>query len=189
MDSLNFLLKASDKKTVEKCMRLVFISRFEPAKDIGSPVQSLLGLDTIDDAVALVHSIRKCLEAALTSNSDDQLALLFEEDGMSVNGDLKNLVQQIINNNRAAWHEASIINRVSLPRYVSMDWAVNMKRASSEVGNMSVPSVLLQLEIEDQPDSLDQPHKTTKLDLELSKEKLEALLDGLNSIKDRLSHM
>jgi hypothetical protein len=43
------------------------------------------------------------------------------------------MVGSIISSKLELWREAAIFNRVSLPKYVDMNWAINMKRSSSEV--------------------------------------------------------
>jgi hypothetical protein len=54
---------------------------------------------------------------------------------------------------------------------------------------MSVPSVLLELTVERQPSRADEMPGTDKVAMELSRETLETLLDGLGKIRDQLNTM
>ncbi len=54
---------------------------------------------------------------------------------------------------------------------------------------MNVPSVLLELAVERQPTRTDEVPGTEKVAMELSRETLETLLDGLGKIRDQLSAM
>ena len=54
---------------------------------------------------------------------------------------------------------------------------------------MNVPSVLLELAVERQPTRTDEMPGTEKVAMELSRETLETLLDGLGKIRDQLSAM
>ena len=119
----------------------------------------------------------------------EHLATFFEEEGHDVNPKLKQVVGSVITSRHEAFREAAISNRVSLPRYVDMSWAINMKKASSEIPSMSIPTVLLELEVEEQPTWSDQIPSVDKVSMELSKASLETLLDGLGKIKDQLSAM
>ena len=97
-----------------------------------------------------------CISITLFSGQLEDLAALFEESGKDVNPKLKSLVGQIITSKLDIWREvlyfnylnafdtiqritdiilqqASIDGRVSLPRYVDMNWSIHVKKASSEV--------------------------------------------------------
>ena len=55
------------------------------------------------------------------------------------------------------------MSRVSLPQLVDVDWAIIVKKASSEVERMSVPALLVELDIEQTPDFVDQPPRVEKV--------------------------
>ncbi|KAJ8023969.1 COMM domain-containing protein 9 [Holothuria leucospilota] len=76
---------------------------------------------------------------------------------------------------------------VSLPKLVDFDWRVDIKSSSDSLSRMSVPTCILQLKIQEEANSTEHVPGTESLNVELSKEKLEAMLDGLGKIRDQLS--
>jgi COMM domain containing 9 len=72
---------------------------------------------------------------------------------------------------------------------VDVDWSVNMKRSSSEVQTMQIPAVLLELSVEESPSSVFTLPAVNKIGVELTKETLETMLEGLGKIRDQLSSM
>ena len=100
---------------------------------------------------------------------------------------LQNLIGKIITSRLDTWREASKLSNVSLPSYVGMNWAIHVKRATSQVSQMAVPVMLLELQIQDQAVYSNQMPKVEKIALEMSKEKLDVLLDGFLKIKSQLS--
>ena len=133
LSPLNHLLKASSKQVVEKALCLIFLNRSTASSSIAEDLQTLLDLETLCEASDLCDAANECIAVVLYSNNIEDLATLFEEEGTDVNPKLKQLVGSIISNRLEAWREAAICNRVSLPRYVDMNWAISMKRASSQV--------------------------------------------------------
>ena len=97
-----------------------------------------------------------------------------------------NATRQILISQLSEWREASVLQRPSLPRYVGVDWRVDMKTASDRVSRMSVPTVLVDLKILDQPSSVDTVPSARHVEFELSKEALQTMLDGLGRIRDQL---
>ena len=54
---------------------------------------------------------------------------------------------------------------------------------------MNVPVVVVGLEVEEQPTSIEELPVTRRVDFELSREALSTMLDGLGKIRDQLSAM
>ena len=63
----------------------------------------------------------------------EDLAEYFEVEGKEVSVKLRQLVGSIIAARAESWREGAISSRVSLPKYSDVNWAINMKKASSEV--------------------------------------------------------
>lgn len=78
------------------------------------------------------------------------------------------------------------MSRPSLPRFVGVDWRVDVKTESDKVARMAVPSVLVDLKVQDQPCSTQQVPCARHVEFELSKEALQTMLDGLGRIRDQL---
>lgn len=85
--------------------------------------------------------------------------------------------------------EKDSLNPVSLPTLVDFDWRVDVISASNQVNRMSVPRCLLQLQVADNGNkaSTEQVAKSSNITVELSKETLETMLDGLGKIRDQLN--
>lgn len=79
-----------------------------------------------------------------------------------------------------------MLSRPSLPRYVNADWRVDVKTSSDRISRMVVPSVLVDLKVQDQPTSATQVPAARHVEFELSKEALQTMLDGLGRIRDQL---
>jgi COMM domain containing 9 len=58
-----------------------------------------------------------------------------------------------------------------------------------QVVRMSIPSVLVELQVEQTPTRLDAPPQVEKIPFELSPSALETMLDGLGRIRDQLGAM
>uniref|UniRef100_V9L7C9 COMM domain-containing protein 9-like protein n=1 Tax=Callorhinchus milii TaxID=7868 RepID=V9L7C9_CALMI len=88
---------------------------------------------------------------------------------------------------RAAWKSEVLASQISLPHLVAMDWRVDIKASSDTVSRMAVPTCLLQMKIQDDAG----PHRDgpaiSTVSVELSKETLDTMLDGLGRIRDQLS--
>ena len=119
----------------------------------------------------------------------EDLATLYEEAGQDVNPKLKSMIGSIITNRLGVFREAAISNRVSLPKYVDMNWAINMKKSSSKIPAMNIPTVLLELQVQSQATKVEEIPPLEKINLELSKPAVETLLDGLGKIRDQLSSL
>jgi len=84
--------------------------------------------------------------------------------------------------------EASTNQRPSLPKLIDANWRIDIKSASEQMRKMPpVPCVLLQVEVEAQPTRRDCFPPNEKVSMELSKEALGTMLDGMRKIRDQLS--
>ena len=76
--------------------------------------------------------------------------------------------------------------QVSLPRLEDVDWRIDIKSAS-EKGRMSVPTVLVQMNIQKNKTKVDAPDETEKVIFEVGRAELETMLEGLGRIRDQLN--
>jgi len=67
------------------------------------------------------------------------------------------------------------------------DWRIDVKLASEAISNMSVPVVLLQMKIAKPAETVDAQPEVNNVHLELNKQTLETMLDGLGKIKAQLA--
>lgn len=99
---------------------------------------------------------------------------------------IQSLVAKIIVRQAAAWRATMSNQRISWPRLLDMDWRVDMKTASDSVSRMSVPTVVLGLTVEEQPEQTDVMPKANTINFELSREELQTMLAGMKKIADQL---
>ena len=122
----------------------------------------------------------------------------------SVDERLQQLLLSIFTSSLSSWREASRESTVSLPTLESFDWRVDLKTANDSISQMSIPSLLLHLQVSTPPSSsIQSPSSSSSssssssnksssssssgVDMELSQEALEAMLEGLGRIKDQLT--
>ena len=97
---------------------------------------------------------------------------------------LSQLVTDIVSHHLPEWRNQAKRNQVSLPKLEEFDWRVDIKSASDLIGQMSIPSVLVAMKVND---PLNEKKPTQIVDFELSKESLTAMLEGLGKIRDQLN--
>jgi len=99
---------------------------------------------------------------------------------------LRELLSKLIADEMSVWKSDTISRQVSLPRLVDFDWRIDVKTGSS--GRMSIPSCLLQLKVNNDVSSGDIARQESKnVNVELTKETLDTMLDGLGKIRDQLN--
>jgi len=138
-----------------------------------------------DKVQELFDSMCYILEIALYENNSS-LGPLFPED---FHKDLKTLILQIINAHLAVWRAAALNQQCSLSKLTNFDWRIDVKRASEMMSNMSVPTVLVQLSLEDHMKASASSNNIKTVNFELNKQTLETMLDGLKKIKDQLASL
>ena len=102
---------------------------------------------------------------------------------------MKTLVLTIIDARLPTWREQSLQSQCSLPKLVDIDWRIDVKRASDSISNMSLPTVLVQLKVEESPAPANKEASQRAVNFELNKQTLETMLDGLTKIKAQLSSL
>uniref|UniRef100_A0A3Q0SGA4 COMM domain containing 9 n=1 Tax=Amphilophus citrinellus TaxID=61819 RepID=A0A3Q0SGA4_AMPCI len=132
-------------------------------------------------AAQLVQSLHVLSHHILFYNltSPEQILAVFPE---SFHSSLKNLITKILLENSATWKTEALSNQISLPQLKDLDWRVHMVTSSDSVSRMSVPSCLVQLQI-----SSGSSESVSSVTVELSRESLDTILDGLGRIRDQLS--
>ena len=80
----------------------------------------------------------------------------------------------------------------SLPRFEGIDWRVDVRSASDTVSRMSVPTVLVQMRVQNSyncevPPAEGQAVAQRLVTFELNKETLATMLDGLVFVRDQLA--
>ncbi|KAM5138463.1 COMM domain-containing protein 9 [Mantella aurantiaca] len=183
--ALQLLLKASSKDVVQKLCRDSFPRSSIDSGQISDSASSSLSI-TPEEATQVVQALhtltRHVVYKGLTSA--EQILSVFPGD---FHQNLKNLLTKIILDNVSAWRNEAQNSGISLPRLVDLDWRVDIKTSSDSVTRMAVPTCLLQMKIQEDPDLCGLDPATSTLTMELSKETLDTMLDGLGRIRDQLS--
>lgn len=68
-----------------------------------------------------------------------------------------------------------------------MDWRVDIKTSSDSISRMAVPTCLLQLKIQEDAALCGNNPVVSALTVEMNKETLDTMLEGLGRIRDQLS--
>ncbi|XP_041852536.1 COMM domain-containing protein 9 [Melanotaenia boesemani] len=136
-------------------------------------------------AAQLVQSLHTLSHHVLFYNlsTPEQILAIFPE---SFHASLKNLITKILLENSPTWRTEALSHQISLPQLKDLDWRVDMVTGSDSVSRMSVPTCLVQLKMEDPCPSAGGESVST-VTVELSKESLDTILDGLGRIRDQLS--
>uniref|UniRef100_UPI00398F3C89 COMM domain-containing protein 9 n=1 Tax=Pristiophorus japonicus TaxID=55135 RepID=UPI00398F3C89 len=182
---LQLLLKAPSKDVVRHlCQQCFSSSVTNSVRLIDSAVSSLSV--TPEEAKQLISSLhsftRQVVFRGLTS--PEEILPLFPE---NFHQNLKNLLTKIVLENVGAWRNEVLANQISLPHLIDMDWRVDIKTSSDNVNRMAVPTCLLQMKIQDDASVCRDGPIISTVSLELNKEKLDTMLDGLGRIRDQLS--
>jgi len=188
--TFNLLLAATSKAQVEKCLNLSVAALREPSREeLASGLQEVLPLEGHSSKVPLqlAGALCECLEEALAAGSIETLGDFFLQRSPDIDPKLRTLLGKTIQANLLAWSSVSAASRVSLPRLMDHSWAVNQQSASSSVASMNVPSVLVRLKVQGQPENTATIPEVSNLDMELSKESLDTMLEGFAKIRDQLA--
>ncbi|XP_072278237.1 COMM domain-containing protein 9 [Pyxicephalus adspersus] len=183
--ALQLLLKAPSKDVVQKLCRDSF-----PRSSIGSAhlidsLSSNLSITT-EEAAQVIRALHTLTQHVVYKGltTAEQILAVFPGD---FHQNLKNLLTKIILDNVSAWRSEAQNSSISLPRLVDLDWRVDIKTSSDSVARMAVPTCLLQMKIQEDPDLCGLSPATSTLTMELSKDTLDTMLDGLGRIRDQLS--
>uniref|UniRef100_A0A8C5EG98 COMM domain-containing protein n=1 Tax=Gouania willdenowi TaxID=441366 RepID=A0A8C5EG98_GOUWI len=132
------------------------------------------------EAEQLVQSLHALSHQILFKNltSAQQVQSLFPE---PFHSSLKNLLTKILLESRS--------EPPQIPRMVySLDWRVDLVSGSESVNRMSTPTCFLTLQMEDGSQSTDLESVST-VTMELSRQTVDTMLDGLGRIRDQLSNI
>ncbi|KAF7656764.1 hypothetical protein LDENG_00036480, partial [Lucifuga dentata] len=155
-----------------------------PSRRLAETTASTLSIPTAQ-AAQLVQSLHILSRHVLFHNlsSPEQILALFPD---SFHSSLKNLITKILLEHSPTWRTEALSNQISLPQLKELDWKVDMVTASDSVSRMAVPTCLVQLKMEDSCTSTGSESVST-VTVELSRESLDTILDGLGRIRDQLS--
>ncbi|NXB89415.1 COMD9 protein, partial [Vidua chalybeata] len=183
--ALQILLKAPSKDAVRQLCQECFSS--PPAAPGPLAQRACPGLavsaEEAEQLVSALHNLTRHVVYRGLTGAEDILCLFPE----NFHQNLKNLLTKIILENISAWRNEAQASQISLPRLVDMDWRVDIKTSSDSIVRMAVPTCLLQLKIQEDAALCGNNPVVSALTVELSKETLDTMLEGLGRIRDQLS--
>lgn len=185
-EALLFLLKAPKRTVVEALVNGAFRTRNEeiPEGHI-EQTSSALQIEK-DEAERLLRSLKSLVKLSFYQLARGQKSLnLFPED---FHQSLKELLATIITNSMIKWREVGIEQQLSLPRLIKTDWRIDITSASEASPQLSVPTVLVELQVEEER-TREGENKVKSVNFELDKETLQTMLAGLGKIRDQLNSL
>uniref|UniRef100_A0A4X1SJ16 COMM domain-containing protein n=1 Tax=Sus scrofa TaxID=9823 RepID=A0A4X1SJ16_PIG len=182
--ALQSLLKASSKDVVRQLCQESFSSSAVGSKKLLDITCSSLSV-TQEEAEQLLQALHRLTRVAVFRDlSSAEILALFPE---NFHQNLKNLLTKIILEHVSTWRAEAQANQISLPRLVDLDWRVDIKTSSDSISRLAVPTCLLQMKIQEDPSLCGDKPSVSAVTVELSKETLDTMLDGLGRIRDQLS--
>ncbi|XP_018112809.1 COMM domain-containing protein 9 [Xenopus laevis] len=183
--ALLLLLKAPSKDVVGGLCRESFPKSSVVSVHLIERTSSNLSISSEEASqlVKAVHSLSRHVVCKGLATADEILPVFPE----NFHQNLKNLLTKLILENLSAWRSDVLDSQISLPRLVDLDWRVDIKASSDSVARMAVPTCLLQMKIQENPDLCGSEPAINTVTMEMSKETLDTMLDGLGRIRDQLS--
>lgn len=183
---LNLLRTTSDKKTVLHLFTQTFNNRLGGA-NAHLTKEWLELFDAGEEDIEMLFNsilsvIRYCLYESLSST--ETIAEIFPED---FHPQLGNLISKIIVAKHDEWRSQSL--GALVPKLVNFDWRLDLKSASNQLSRMSVPTVLINMEVQQRIKKVTIEPEVEKIQFEMSKESLDTMLEGLRKIKDQLGQI
>lgn len=142
--ALNLLLKASDKKVVEKLFDTVFRNRFDDLSQINTSFLDALEL-TPDETAELLQETRSVIKTALMNSPSSLDDIAGRLPSYMSSKPLIKMVTKILKGRMAVWREVASRSKLSLPRLVEFDWRVDLKTSSAQQLSMSKPTAIVNL--------------------------------------------
>eukprot|EP00472_Partenskyella_glossopodia_P005284 CAMPEP_0197518128 /NCGR_PEP_ID=MMETSP1318-20131121/3257_1 /TAXON_ID=552666 /ORGANISM="Partenskyella glossopodia, Strain RCC365" /LENGTH=158 /DNA_ID=CAMNT_0043068225 /DNA_START=38 /DNA_END=514 /DNA_ORIENTATION=+ len=103
--------------------------------------------------------------------------------------ELKILLANSIADFLPSWRESCVNNIVSPPKLLDFDWRVDIASSSNVLSRMLVPSVLVEMTLQDEATHHREMAGTRNVQFELSKEALGTLVKSLGKIRDQLANI
>mmetsp|Transcript_59067 Transcript_59067/g.121041 ORF Transcript_59067/g.121041 Transcript_59067/m.121041 type:complete len:202 (+) Transcript_59067:207-812(+) len=187
LDALSMLLSAPNKAAVNDLFEMAFNTRLDtPTVSQIQTAAELIGGASAAQTKAVLQSIKRTiLRCAYPASIDAPGVFKLLPEGLD--DKLAKLITQIVCHHLPAWREALIATQVSGARLLDMDWRVDIKTSSDSLARMAVPTCLLELQVQEAASRVGEMGGVETLSLELNKEALATMLEGLNKIRSQLS--
>mmetsp|Transcript_12635 Transcript_12635/g.15237 ORF Transcript_12635/g.15237 Transcript_12635/m.15237 type:complete len:202 (-) Transcript_12635:84-689(-) len=190
LSPLSLLLNASSKTVVAELFEDVFACRYQGlTSDRRNRIISDFGLngqESETEANQLFESIVSLIRATLYSSLDnEQTQALFPED---FHPSLRTLVIKILSARKAEWHEACIESQVSIPKFMGLDWRLDVRSASNDpaASRNAQPIAMVKVKVEGEVTRAGQMPQVQETTLEMDKTTVNTIVNTLSQIRDQL---
>jgi len=137
--------------------------------------------EQLDELALALHQLLH--QALYLGLEPSDLSSLFPRE---VDNELRSSLSKVIATHLADWRKTVLANQVSPAHLVDFDWRVDVKTSSNYLSRMQVPTVLVEMKLQDMPSKQGIMPPVRNVQFELSKETLATMLDGLGKIRDQL---
>lgn len=177
--AVSALSGAKDKNGIVKALQAVYENRDQLSASYAM-VGEALGISSAESVIQVAKGLSKlCTEALYHGWSAQELQAAFPSD---FHAKLAQLLAALLSRLVVQWRQKELDHGISLPKLKSLDWRIDIKTASESNQQMSVPTLLVQLAVEDSA-----VEDTSKLvQFELTPATLDSMLDGLSKIRSQL---
>ncbi|KAJ3424781.1 comm domain-containing protein [Anaeramoeba flamelloides] len=180
------LLKAPSPKYITDLIDQFFLARLE-ASSISNKAQIIKQLEINENKfyelqVSVYDLINDSLYYNLKSSEKIEKKLFPQK----FHGKLRSLLSSHISTSLEKWHKLCKSKYLTLPKLISFDWRVDVKSASDLTSTLSAPVVLLEMKVQEPPEFVGLMPKIKTVNVELTKERLQTMLDGLVRINEQL---
>lgn len=186
LSALSLLMNAGSKVVVQRCFGKVFFYRAELGQLDPSFMMEELRVQE-GDARRLARAILDVVRAVLWDDDVDAVDALLAERKASLDDRLLGLIKQVLGQQLGHWRDASVAGRPALPRLLDLNWRADATAATDVASAINVPSIIVNLKIQDQPRRRDEMPEEKNVTFELRRDALQTMLDGLGRIRDQLS--
>ncbi|KAI5614885.1 COMM domain-containing protein 9 [Silurus asotus] len=182
--SLQLLLKAPSKDVVRQICMDSFPAQAHKSQSLMDRTARALSVSN-SEAIQVLTAFHLLSHHVVFHNftAPEQIQSVFPA---TFHSNLKNLVTKILLEQSVTWRNEALSSQISLPQLRDLEWRVDMKTASDSVSRMAVPTCILNMKIQDDGNVSSSPNESS-VTVELSKETLDTMLDGLGRIRDQLS--
>mmetsp|Transcript_25136 Transcript_25136/g.47828 ORF Transcript_25136/g.47828 Transcript_25136/m.47828 type:complete len:140 (-) Transcript_25136:300-719(-) len=101
--------------------------------------------------------------------------------------ELRGLLVKVLTSQQASWREGALQSQVGPPKYLDMDWRVDIKSASNIPGTKHEPVTLLKLRVEGEPTMKGEMPQQKEVTVELDRSTLNTMYSTLSRIRDQLA--
>ncbi|KAJ3430760.1 comm domain-containing protein [Anaeramoeba flamelloides] len=180
------LLKAPSPKYITDLIDQFFFARLE-ASSIPNKEQIIKELEINENKFyELQVSVYDLINDSLYHNLKTSEKIEKQLFPQKFHGKLRSLLSSHISTSLEKWHKLCKSKYLTLPKLISFDWRVDVKSASDLTSTLSAPVVLLEMKVQEPPEFVGLMPKIKTVNVELTKERLQTMLDGLVRINEQL---